>query len=145
MNRSVHAGISLLLILYVIGSDQVFAQAPKPYNNDNQFQGEDLKAFPELPYLAPFPNADFSSAMVFKKESAGPCFNVAFHSKEKPEQVIQWYTDTLKNSHWTVHPGGGQQLSAMRKDAIVAIMVISPIKKGFASQVHVRYKITGKH
>lgn len=101
---------------------------------------------PDLPYLPPFPGANYQSILSRPDAKGGPGFSLTFHTSQSSAEVMQFYKNAFRTNNWVLMAGDtDKRLTAMRKDTVCNITCMRPYKKGFQTQVLLGYKIFQKN
>lgn len=102
-----------------------------------------LQQPPDLPYIPPFPNAEYMLISSRPNDPGGPGFLLMFLTPNNPAQIMEFYKGAIAKNSWVLMPGATlQNMSAMRKNTNFCVSCYAD-KKG-KTKVVVGYKIFAK-
>lgn len=130
-----------VLLVVAFGQASFADPPPKP-----QVKGQvTLDRPPDLPYLPPYPQADYHMINSRPNDPDGPGYEIVFFTNSSAPEVLSWYKSSFARNGWTLEAGGNEKyIAGMRKDTTCSVNAIPSWKKKFRTQVILGYKIFSK-
>lgn len=100
---------------------------------------------PDLPYLPPFPQADYHQIYSRPNDPGGPGYEIVFFTNSTAPEVLAWYKAAFSRNAWTLEQGSSPKyIAGLRKNTSCSVSALPSWKKKFRTQVVLGYKIFAK-
>ncbi|MBY0546194.1 MAG: hypothetical protein K2W95_02825 [Candidatus Obscuribacterales bacterium] len=117
-------------------------QKPRPAATKGQVA---LERPPDLPYLPPFPQADYTMVNSRPNDRGGPGYEMIFFTPTSPPEVLNWYKGAFARNSWMIEGAPSEKyIAANRKNMCASVNVVPSWKKNYRSQVILGFKIFSK-
>jgi hypothetical protein len=139
--------LSSQILLLSAGAQQKPAlKRPLPYrptSADQEFKTEKLTApitFPEVPLYTG--QSKFLSGLRYPNDTTGRRMTMTVGVMEEPNQILDWYRQSLKLYKWTIVPQSpeSQQVSAVKDGNTFSVMINPSRTAGCRTVVVLNYK-----
>lgn len=104
-----------------------------------------LERPPDLPYLPPYPQADYTMINSRPNDPGGPGYELIFFSPSSPAEILNWYKGSFSQNSWQLTgTPSAKFISAMRKNMSCSVNAIPSWKKNYRAHVILGFKIFAK-